>query len=137
MQRAYVAYAQTRIENILNPWIGKIEEQMANISTGRKLGIAARVAGQQVKRTRTYGAVSTGARTTISHFAGVARQLWLEVTGFVFVAFAAVGFVEIVKEYAAYHAGKVAGSRVAAAAGFTVMFGWFGVTSFVRARKKK
>jgi len=110
---------------------------MANISTGRKLGIAARIAGQHVKRTRAYGAVLSGARTTMSHFAGIVRQLWLEITGFVFVAFAAVGLIEMLKEYSAYHTGKAAGSRVAAAAGFTLMFGWFGVTSFFKARRKK
>jgi len=64
-------------------------------------------------------------------------QLWLEVTGFVFVAFAAVGVVEFIKEYAAYHAGRTAGSRLAAAAGFTVMFAWFGVTSFFKVRRRK
>jgi hypothetical protein len=137
MRRASPAYAHSDLQNILNPGIGKIEEQMANISTGRKLGVAARVAGQQVKRTRTYTAVLSGARATLSHFAGVARQLWLEVTGFVFVAFAAVGLVEMIKEYAAYHAGRAAGSRVAAATGFTLMFGWFGVSSFFKARRKK
>lgn len=110
---------------------------MANISTSRKIGIAARIAGQQVKRSRTYGAVLSGARTTFMHFAGIVRQLWLEVTGFVFVAFAAVGLVEGLKEYAAYHAGKAPGSRVAAAAGFTLMFAWFGFSSFSRARKRK
>jgi len=110
---------------------------MANLSTSRKLGIAARIAGQQVKRTRTYGAILSGARTTFRHFRGVMSQLWLEVTGFVFVAFAAVGVVEFIKEYAAYHAGRTAGSRLAAAAGFTVMFAWFGVTSFFKVRRRK
>jgi hypothetical protein len=110
---------------------------MANISTGRKLGIAARIAGQQVKRTRTYGAVLTGARTTFRHFTGVIGQLWLEVTGFVFVAFAVAGSVGTVREYGAYHAGKASGSRVAAAVGFTLMFGWFGISSFLRSRRKK
>ena len=110
---------------------------MANLSTSRKLGIAARIAGQQVRRSRTYGALLSGARTTVRHFTGVVSQLWLEVTGFVFVAFATVGAVEFIKEYAAYHAGRTAGSRVAAAAGFTLMFGWFGVTSFSRARRRK
>jgi hypothetical protein len=110
---------------------------MANISTGRKLGIAARIAGQQVKRTRTYGAILSGARTTVSHFAGVLHQLWLEITGFVFLAFAVVGIFEMVKEYAAYHSGKATPGRVAAAAGFTLMFAWFGSTSFLRARKRK
>jgi hypothetical protein len=110
---------------------------MANISTGRKLGIAARVAGQQVKRTRTYGAVLNGARTTLRHFTGVIGQLWLEVTGFVFVAFAVAGLVGTVREYGAHHAGKVPGSRVAAAAGFTLMFAWFGISSFLKSRRKK
>ena len=108
-----------------------------NLSTSRKLGIAARIAGQQVKRTRTYGAILSGARTTFRHFTGVMGQLWLEVTGFVFVAFAAVGMLGTLKEYAAFHAGKATGSRVAAAAGFTLMFGWFGVSSFLRAYRKK
>ena len=110
---------------------------MANISTGRKLGIAARIAGQQVKRTRTYGAVLTGARTTLRHLTGVIGQLWLEVTGFVFVAFAVAGLVGTVREYGVYHAGKAPGSRVAAAVAFTFMFGWFGVSSFVKSRRKK
>lgn len=110
---------------------------MANISTGRKLGIAARIAGQQVKRTRTYGAVLNGARTTLRHFTGVIGQLWLEVTGFVFVVFAVAGSVGTVREYGLYHAGKAAGSKVAVAAGFTLMFGWFGISSFLRSRRKK
>lgn len=110
---------------------------MANLSTTRKLGIAARIAGQQVKRTRTYGAVLSGARATFSHFAEVMRQLWHEVTGFVFLAFALVGAVALVKEYSAYHSGRAVPSRVAAAAGFTLMFAWFGVSSFARARKRK
>jgi uncharacterized protein YqgC (DUF456 family) len=110
---------------------------MANISTSRKLGIAARIAGQQVKRSRTYGAVMSGVRTTFTHFTGILRQLWLEVMGFVFVAFAAVGVAEFIKEYNAYQAGRIAGSRVAAAAGFTLMFAWFGGTSFIRARRRK
>lgn len=110
---------------------------MPNLSTTRKLGVVAKVAGQQVKRTRAYGAVLSGARTTLTHFAGVIRQLWLEVTGFVFIAFAAVGGFALVKEYAAYHTGKTTLPRVAAAAGFTLMFGWFGASSFARSRKRK
>lgn len=110
---------------------------MANVSNARKLGIAARIAGQQVKRTRTYGALLSGARATLGHFGQVLRQLWLEVTGFVFLAFAVVGAAALFKEYSAYHAGNANSSRVAAAAGFTFVFGWFGVTSFIRARKRR
>jgi hypothetical protein len=109
---------------------------MPNLSTARKLGIAARVAHQQVKRSRTYGAFLSGARATLGHFAQVLRQLWLEVTGFVFLAFATVGAVALVKEFSAYHARRAAPSRLAAAAGFTLVFAWFGVSSFFKARKK-
>ena len=110
---------------------------MANISTGRKLGVAARIAGQQVKKTKTYGALASGARTTLGHFAKVIGQLWLEVTGFVFVAFAVVGLAGTVREYGVYHAGRAPASRVAAAAGFTLMFAWFGISSFSRSRRRK
>src|SRR5215468_5405192 len=103
---------------------------MANLSTARKLGIAARIAGQQVKRSRTYAAVLSGARATWSHFGAVAHQLWLEITGFVFLAFAGVGVVTLVRQYGAYHAGKSTSGHLAAAAGFTLMFAWFGVSSF-------
>jgi hypothetical protein len=109
---------------------------MANVSTSRKLGIAARIAGQQVKSSRTYGAVLNAAKATTSHFLGILRQLWLEVTGFVFVIFAGLGLVATVREYTAYHAGRGSPGHLAAAAGFCLMFSWFGVTSFWRARKR-
>jgi len=41
------------------------------------------------------------------------HQLWLEVTGFVFLAFASIGAVALIKEYAAYHAGRTTSGRVA------------------------
>jgi hypothetical protein len=110
---------------------------MANLSTAKKLGIAARIAGRQVKRTRTYGALLSGARTTVGHLGGLLRQLWLEVTGFAFLAFAAVGVAAWFKEYAAYHFGKATVFRPVAAATFTLMFAWFGVSSFLRSRKTK
>jgi hypothetical protein len=110
---------------------------MANLSTARKLGIAARIAGQQVKRSRTYGAVLNGVRATLGHFAGVLHQLWLEITGFVFLAFAGIGLVAFIREYASYHAGKSSSGHIAAAAGFTLMFTWFGVSSFWRVRSKR
>jgi hypothetical protein len=110
---------------------------MANVSTARKLGIAARIAGQQVKRSRTYAAVLSGARATLGHFGGVLHQLWLEITGFVFLAFAGVGLAALVKEYSAYHVHRGSVSHIAAAGGITVMFAWFGITSFWRVRNRR
>jgi putative exporter of polyketide antibiotics len=109
---------------------------MANVSTARKLGIAARIAGQHVKGSRTYGALLQAARASMSHFWGVFRQLWHEVTGFVFVIFAVVGVTATVREYSAYRAGHGHYERLAAAACFAAMFSWFGVSSFWRARKR-
>ena len=110
---------------------------MTNVSTGRKLGIAARVAGKQIKGSRTYGAVLSGLRATLGHFAAVARQLWHEIMGVIFLAFAGFGVVAVVKEYLAYHAGGAGPNRIAVAAGVTLLFGWFGVSSFWRARKPR
>ena len=110
---------------------------MTNVSTGRKLGIAARVAGKQIKGSRTYGAVLGGVRATVAHFAGVLRQLWHEITGFIFLVFAVFGASALVKEYLAYHRGVVGPNRMAVAAGFALVFGWFGVSSFWRARRPR
>lgn len=110
---------------------------MGTASTARKLGIAARIAGEQMKRSRTVGALLSGAQATLGHFAGVLHQLWLEITGFVFLAFAGVGLIAIVREYAAYRAGHGNSGHLAAAAGFAMVFGWFGVSSFWRIRKKR
>ena len=110
---------------------------MANVSTTRKLGIAARIAGQQVKQSRTYAAVLSGARATLGHLAGVLRQLWLEITGFVFLAFAGVGVVAEVREYSASHGHPRTFGHLALAAGFSIMFAWFGITSFWRARNRR
>jgi len=109
---------------------------MVNVSTARKLGIVARVASNQVRRTRTFGAVMQAAKTTASHLGRVLGQLWLEVTGFVFLSLAGIGLLAFFREYAKYHAGATPG-RTLVAGGFTVLFGWFGLSSFWRIRKKR
>ena len=110
---------------------------MSSLSTARKLGIAARVAGRQVSRTRTFGAVVRAGRTTFSHFRRVLGQLWLEVTGFVFLVLAGIGALALVREYAQYQVGHAGSGRVALAACFTGLFGWFGVSSFWRIKKRR
>ena len=109
--------------------------EMAKVSTARKLGIATRIAGQQVRRTRTFGAVMQAARATAGHFGRVLGQLWLEVTGFVFLALAGIGVLAFFREYAKYHAGKADSTRVFVAVGFAFLFGWFGVSSFWKVKK--
>ncbi len=54
-------------------------------------------------------------RTTATHFARILGQLWLEVTGFVFLVLAAIGGVALSREYAKYQAGHGELSRIAIA----------------------
>jgi hypothetical protein len=109
---------------------------MPKISTARMLGVVARVAGQQVRQTRTFGAVMQGARTTASHLGRVLGQLWLEVTGFVFLALAGIGVLAFWREYIKYHAGRETSGRVLLAFCFAALFGWFGISSFWRVRRR-
>ena len=109
---------------------------MVNVSTVRKLSIMARIAAQHAGRTRTVSAVLKGARTTAAHFGRVLHQLWLEVTGFVFLALAFIGAGAFFREYARYQAGRTTSARVGVAIIFTLTFTWFGASSFWRVWKK-
>jgi len=124
---------------IVAPEAVKIEA-VSKVSTLRKLGVVARVAGRQtgqaIGRSRTLRAASSAVRATTRSFTRAANQLWLEVTGTVFLAMAAFGGAALVREYVKYTAGQTTASRVAIAAGFTLAFAWFGLSSFWKARRK-
>src|SRR5438105_5469925 len=109
---------------------------MVNLSTARKLSLVARLALRQAQQTRTWGAFLRAGRITGTHVGRVLHQLWLEVTGFVFLVLAGIGSLALYREYVQYQGGKANPSRILAAICFTVMFAWFGVTSFLRTRKK-
>ena len=96
----------------------------------------ARVAKQQIGRSRTFNAIVSAVRTTIRSFTRAAHQLWLEVMGTLFLVMALFGASKLVPDYLQYHAGRSTASHVAVIAGFTATFAWFGVTSFWRARRK-
>jgi hypothetical protein len=106
------------------------------VSALRKLGVAARVAGQQAGRSRTFAAVMSGVRTTGRSFGRAAHQLWLEVTGVIFIILALSFAAATVKEYGKYQAGSASTGRLAIAVCCTLTFAWFGLTSFWRARRK-
>ena len=105
---------------------------MTKLSTVRKLTILARVVSHSAGRNRTVSAVVKGVRTSAAHL----YQLWLEVTGFVFLALAFIGAIAFFREFARYQAGQTTSGRVAVAIVFTLTFVWFGVTSFWRVWKK-
>jgi hypothetical protein len=110
---------------------------VAGIPLTRKLRILAQVAGQHAGTNRTVGAVFKAGQVTLRSFGRVLHQLWLEVTGFVFLVLAAVGGVALNREFVKYHAGHGEPLRVAVAVCFCLTFGYFGVSSFWRVRRKK
>lgn len=93
------------------------------------------MATQAGGRSRVWGAARTAWDSVSGSLGRVLRQLWLEVTGFVFLILAMIGGFALVREYAKYRAGTVGAGKLALAAGFTALFVWFGVSSFWRSRK--
>lgn len=94
------------------------------------------MARDQAGRSRTASAVMSAVSTTARSFGRAAHQLWLEVTGLLFIVMA-LGFAGAsVKEYGKYHAGQVGSGRLAIAIVFAVAFAWFGLSSFWRVRRK-
>jgi hypothetical protein len=127
--------ARAQVGVIVAPEAVKIET-VSKVSTAQKLGVVARVAGQQAKRSRVVRAATSAVGTTARAFGRVLHQLWLEVTGLVFLLMAASGGIASAHEYAKYQTGKAGLARVAVAICFTVTFAWFGVSSFWRVRQK-
>jgi len=102
----------------------------------RKLGVVARVAGEQAGRNRTLSAIMSGVRATLRSFWHALHQLWLEVTGTLFLSIAAFGAIALVREYMKYQTGHTTLSRLAVVLAFTVTFAWFGLSSFWRVRRR-
>src|SRR2546423_14940088 len=109
---------------------------MLNPSTARKLTLLAKSALRQARQPQPWGPFLRAGRITATHVGRILHQLWLEVTGFVFLVLAGIGGVALFREYTQYQGGKANPSRIVAAICFTVMFAWFGVNSFWKTRKK-
>jgi hypothetical protein len=121
---------------IVSPRTAKIEG-VSKVSTWQKIGVVARVAGKQAGRNRTINAAKRAISTTLRTFGRVGHQLWLEVIGTVFLAMAGFGVFGFFREYAKVHAGQAGVGHLVAAVLFALTFGWFGVSSFGRARKRQ
>jgi hypothetical protein len=134
MPSAAERFAVTR-SAIVAPQAGKIES-VSKVSMWRKAGVVARVAGEQAGRSRTVNALWGAARTTARSFGHVLHQLWLEMTGVIFLVMSLSFAGATAKEYGKYHAGQVGPGRVGLVAGVTLVFMWFGLSSFWRAHKK-
>jgi hypothetical protein len=126
---------------IVRPVAAKIDKMITR-QQAKKLTLIGRWAAQrfaeQAAHSRKGSAVLKGLRASGRALGSVMHQLWLEVTGFVFLSIAAVGAFEGFREYGKYHAGLEPGpGRLILAVCFTISFAWFGLTSFVRVRAKK
>jgi hypothetical protein len=126
---------EPQVRAIVAPQAVKIEA-VSKVSTARKIGVAGRVAVQQAKRSRTVRAITSAVSATARSFGRVLHQLWLEIAGVIFLLMAASGGMGLAREYAKYHAGQIGFGHVVVAICFTLTFAWFGVSSFMRARRK-
>jgi len=110
---------------------------MIDGQTIRKIRLFFQAAVHVVERSRMGRAALAGLRATAASFARVLGQLWLEVTGFTFLAMAAVGAMAAMREYGRYQSGHATGpARLLLAVCFTVSFTWFGLTSFWRVKRR-
>jgi hypothetical protein len=119
----------------------KLDRQRIDGQAFRKIKLIYRVAtnmaADMVQRSRRGRAVLAGTRAIARSFGRVLHQLWLEVTGFTFLAIAGIGALAGLREYGKYQSGHAAGpGRLVLAVCFTVSFIWFGVSSFWRVKKR-
>lgn len=94
-----------------------------------------RVAGRRTGENRWVRAFYRAGDVTVRHTGRVARVLWLEVTGFLFLCLAVIGAAAGFREYHHYARGEVGPGKMVVAAVFTLMFVYFGVNSFWQSRK--
>jgi hypothetical protein len=110
---------------------------MTTVSTARKLSTLGRIVMQQAGSSRTGNALWQAGRATALSVGRVLHLLWLQVTGFVFLSIALTAGLAFRREYTLYHAGGIGPGKAYLAAFVTLLFLWFGISSFWRANKKK
>jgi hypothetical protein len=97
---------------------------------------ALRVAGRKAGENRWARAFYRGGSSFLGSVGHVIHALWLEVTGFLFLVLAVIGAGATIREYHRYLVGTAPRNRVVLAAIFTLLFVYFGIESFWRARRK-
>jgi len=95
-----------------------------------------RVAGTKTGENRLVRAFYRAGSVTMRSVGRVLHILWLEVTGLFFLGLAFVGAAAAVREHHRELAGTGSAAKMLLASGFAVLFGYFGVSSFWRSRRK-
>ncbi len=104
---------------------------------GRGAAALARVGSRMAGGKRSWGALGKGFSVFAQNVRGVARGLFLEITGVFFLLFVLIGVGATWREYAAWSAGKIGPGKLLLAVCFTVLFLYFGITSFWRSRQRQ
>ncbi len=103
----------------------------------KKIKLIWQAASHMLERSRMGAALLAGFRATTHSLGRVLHQLWLEVTGFTFLAIAAIGAMAGMREYSKYQSGHTTGpGRLLLAVCFTASFAWFGLSSFWRVKRR-
>lgn len=113
-------------------------DRMIAAQIAQKIRLILRLVVEQIRRSRTGAALLKGIEASARSFGRILHQLWLEVTGFTFLAIAGIGAMTGFREYGKYQSGHSNGpGRLILAICFTASFAWFGLSSFWRLRKGK
>ncbi len=100
-------------------------------------GSLGRMAGKRAASNRILRALWKAGSATARSVGRVLHVLFLQVTGLLFV-FLTLGFGSVaMREFHKYKLGTTPAYKATLAGSFAVMFLWFGVSSFWRARRKR
>jgi hypothetical protein len=94
------------------------------------------MAGRKTGENRLVRALYQAGSVTLRNVGRVLHVLWLEVTGLFFLALAFVGAAAAVREYHRHTNGTGSVGKMLLAGIFAMLFGYFGVSSFWRSRKR-
>jgi hypothetical protein len=95
-----------------------------------------RIAGRKAANSRVLRAAVAGGQATLRSFRRVAHLLFLQITGVFFMFFALAGGIALHREYRAYAAGRIGPGKAVVAFCFVLVFAWFGLSSFWRAKRR-
>jgi len=95
-----------------------------------------RMAGRRAGSSRMLRAGSTAVKTTLATWTRVLHLLWLQITGVLFCFFALGFATRLPRVYRECASGKTPNSHLVLLVCFTMLFGWFGVSSLWRASRK-
>jgi hypothetical protein len=90
---------------------------------------AGRFSSDKALRKRVLRAGVSGVAATLDSVGRVLRKLWHEITGFLFICLAVIGGAEVWRKWETHETQKLA-----VATAFSVMFLYFGVSGFWRAK---